>query len=213
MKKSIKIIISILITFMLILATKSYAALECTWKSGSGDNKMSASIIDAFQLCYDMRDPTSSLGNNSLDSHLMLNKDFGAYAYLGMSAYGTNGALKSVNIKGWKWQQPSTTINETGIINMADNGQTAGVYFNTETAKKYGNTKYAEVFNGAFTEENTKGMAIKETFGWYKGAVNGDLDAGNTVISRNNANNAYGYSRTVENYNGRKPFRPVIWNQ
>lgn len=211
MKKSIKIIVAILITFMLMLATKSYAALES--KVVSGTNKMKSSVIDAFQLCYDMRNPTSSLGNNNLDPHLMLNKDLGAYAYLGMSAYGTNGVLKNVSITGWAYQSPSTTDNQTGVIHMSAYGKTAGVYSNTESAQKYGNTKYVEVFNGAFTEENTKGMAIKETWGWYGGYTNGDLDASNVTIQRYYNNNAYGYLRTYENSNGANTFRPVIWNQ
>ena len=46
MKKSIKIIIAILIMFMLMLATKSYAALECK----KGNTKDSKSQEAAFQL-------------------------------------------------------------------------------------------------------------------------------------------------------------------
>ena len=216
MKKSIKIIVAILITLMLMLATKSYAALECK----QGDTKDSKSQEAAFQLCYDMRDPTSSLGNNSLDSHLMLNKDFGAYAYLGMSAYGTNGAKTAYNNAG-----NFTTPNYTGISNIARNELTAGIYLPTgltsAVVQKYGRSKYTEILEEKPNLENTKGMAIIETKGWYNTLGTKDCGDGSTlVLYRDHAwqyiygygINAYGYWNGTES-DTKIYYRPVIWNQ
>lgn len=207
MKKSIKIIVAILITFMLMLATKSYAALEC--KKNSLSEKMTTNQEKAFQLCYDMRDPTSSLGNNSLDPHLQLNKDVGAYAYLGMSAYGSNGAITQITST-----YGSTSSNATGVLYTW--GQsftiTAGTYDGAEIIKKYGKTKYIEVFNENYTKENTKGMSIIETKGWYNGNADGSVNNNAQVLVRTNINNqGYGYSPAIESALSQF-YRPVIWN-
>lgn len=207
MKKSIKIIVAILIILMLMLATKSYAALEC--KKNSLSEKMTTNQEKAFQLCYDMRDPTSSLGNNSLDPHLQLNKDVGAYAYLGMSAYGSNGAITQITST-----YGSTSSNATGVLYTC--GQsftiTAGTYDGAEIIKKYGKTKYIEVFNENYTKENTKGMSIIETKGWYNGNANGSVNNNAQVLVRTNINNqGYGYSPAIESALSQF-YRPVIWN-
>ena len=207
MKKSIKIIVAILIILMLMLATKSYAALEC--KKNSLSEKMTTNQEKAFQLCYDMRDPTSSLGNNSLDPHLQLNKDVGAYAYLGMSAYGSNGAITQITST-----YGSTSSNATGVLYTW--GQsftiTAGTYDGAEIIKKYGKTKYIEVFNENYTKENTKGMSIIETKGWYNGNTDGSVNNNAQVLVRTNINNqGYGYSPAIESALSQF-YRPVIWN-
>ena len=163
----------------------------------------------AFQLCYDMRDPTSSLGNNSLDPHLQLNKDVGAYAYLGMSAYGSNGAITQITST-----YGSTSSNATGVLYTW--GQsftiTAGTYDGAEIIKKYGKTKYIEVFNENYTKENTKGMSIIETKGWYNGNADGSVNNNAQVLVRTNINNqGYGYSPAIESALSQF-YRPVIWN-
>lgn len=85
MKKIIRIIIITLILLTMFLLPKSKAAVECKESANYYMN-----LWTAFNLFYDMRNPTSSLGINTLEPHLELNKDFGAWAYLGMSTYGTN---------------------------------------------------------------------------------------------------------------------------
>lgn len=216
MKKSIKIIVAILIILMLMLATKSYAALECK-QGGTKDTKSQEA---AFQLCYDMRDPTSSLGNNSLDSHLMLNKDFGAYAYLGMSAYGTNGAKTAYSNVG-----NFTTPNYTGISNVIYSELTAGIYLPTgltsTVVQKYGRSKYTEIFEENPNLESTKGMAIIETKGWYSAVQNKDYGGESTLVIYRNYYNSEGYNWGIRAYaynNGgesdtKTNYRPVIWNQ
>lgn len=208
MKKSIKIIVAILIILMLMLATKSYAAIEC--KKNSLSEKMTTNQEKAFQLCYDMRDPTSSLGNNSLDPHLILNRDYGAYAYLGMSAYGSNGAITQITST-----DGSISSNATGVLYTWGQNYTitSGAYDGAEIIKKYGKTKYIEVFNENYTKENTKGMSIIETKGWYNGNSAIGLDNNYKVLIRNNAGNpGYGYGRITET-DYIQCFRPVIWNQ
>ena len=211
MKKSIKIIIAILIILILMLATKSYAALE----SKKGASTISANQINAYQLCYDMRDPTSSLGNNNLDPHLSLNKDYGAWAYLGMSAYGTNGGYVVIVDRTYL----SATPNETGVIlNNCDATYTAGTDNTDKTSeivKKYGESKYLEVFdqNNGLTVENTRGMALIETKGWYK--------APSTTLSyKGNGTRRFGYTGGWNmvgygygfNSGDNSKFRPTIWN-
>lgn len=211
MKKSIKIIVAILIILMLMLATKSYAALESKPENSRILTKEKKKPIEAFQLCYDMRDPTSSLGNNSLDTHLQLNKDVGAYAYLGMSAYGTNGKRATIN---WdiavnvEW----TTPNRTGIAYymINDSEATAGVKgSDSDLIKKYGTTKYTEMIDTNLNIENTKGMALIETKNWHSSEFRNT--EGYKAIMRYNPHQAYGYISQTEL--STCYFRPVIWNQ
>ena len=165
----------------------------------------------AFQLCYDMRDPTSSLGNNSLDPHLQLNKDVGAYAYLGMSAYGTNGKRATIN---WnvavnvEW----TTPNRTGIAfyMINDSEVTAGVIgSDSDLIKKYGTTTYTEMIDTNLNIENTKGMALIETKNWHSSEFRNTQ--GYKGIMRYNPHQSYGYISQTEL--STCYFRPVIWNQ
>ena len=216
MKKSIKTIINIFIILMLMLATKSYAALESK-KGGTKDTKEQEA---AFQLCYDMRNPTSSLGNNSLEPHLQLNKDVGAYAYLGMSAYGTNGEKATYNSGGFLYY---TTPNYTGITDSVQKELTAGIYLpkgvTSSVVQKYGRNKYTEIFEEKPNLENTKGMAILETKGWYN-THSTDYVSGWTVMYRDHywisgstyRYSAYGYGNGAES-NTIIYYRPVIWNQ
>lgn len=218
MKKSIKIIVAILIILMLMLATKSYAAIECNLGSEKYMNKTQE---DAFKVCYDMRDPTSSLGNNNLDPHLVLNKEFGAYAYLGMSAYGSNGVRGSIKIENYN--RTSTNSNATGVIfSGAQYELTAGIYDpNSVTAiiKKYGNTKYIERFTEEYNSENTKGMAILETSNWYSSPYSNPTDSNPYIFRNFNTVGAYYITLTtygymaINNFGQYQCFRPVIWNQ
>lgn len=209
MKKSIKIIISILITFMLMLATKSYAALECKKNA----KMMLTTQEKAFQLCYDMRDPTSSLGNNSLDPHLMLNKDLGVYSYLGMSAYGTNGNLEHSVLDQTVWS--TTPSNLTGVLlpnGNINSWATSGTLDGASIVQKYGKSKYLEIFNsGDYTIENTKGMAIIETKGWYNSRYMQGINDRAPVLARPTQYSAYDYGITTTEASN-LVVRPVIWN-
>lgn len=212
MKKSIKIIIIMLILLTIILVTRSNAAVET--KPGTTTTHYHK---DAFLMSYDMRYPTSSLGNNTLDPHLELNKDYGAWVYLGMSAYGTNASNAVIVSRSYL----SSTPNETGVIQRnGSTTHTAGIYDinnSNEIVQKYGNTKYLEVFDtyneNDFTVEKTKGMALAETKGWYGDPHGSGSETANIIVRAGRGGGwdtpGYGYkfSSSAIYY-----FRPVIWN-
>lgn len=210
MKKIIRIIIMVLILLTVILLTKSNAAIEC-----KGENPSFLGQLPAFKLFYDMRNPTSSLGINTLEPHLELNKDYGTWAYLGMSTYGNNGRMGG---------NSCSTPNATGIVvNTYQCGQeiTAGIvdpFGESSIVQQYGNSKYLEKFDTTeFTIENTKGMALAETYGWYMNANDGHgVLSGIATIMRVGERNwsgrgLYDYLFT-DSWGGTCYARPVIWN-
>ena len=217
MKKTIKIIILILILFSMILITKSNAAIE-TKANSNNSEYISTTQLNAYQLSYDMRNPTSSLGNNTLDPHLELSKDFGAWAYLGMSAYGTNGQMARLNgiySESMDRVDVVATPNITGVVQSDE--IVATVVGSNATSNKYGNSKYIEILEtGNYTADNTKGMAMAETKGWYS-AANGEYSEGRSVLQRN-TNNTIGtwcyasYAYLHYRDENQRWFRPVIWN-
>ena len=117
MRGKIKIIGSLLLIclFILCFSTISNAAIEI--KAGT-TRHTNINISTAYQYCYDMRSATSTLGINSLDSHLSLNADWGATAYLGASTYGgvrnNYGTIVKIN----EANNYSTTNNITGVMNL-----------------------------------------------------------------------------------------------
>lgn len=216
MKKRIKIIIAMLIVFSMILITKSNAAIE-TKATSNSNVYICTTQLNAYQLSYDMRNPTSSLGNNTLDPHLELSKDYGAWAYLGMSAYGTN--TKMAKISGiypdnMGYSDVISTPNFTGVVQTRE--IVATVVGSNSTSNKYGNSKYLEILeNGNHTADNTKGMAMAETKGWYSGKV--VEYSGGSVLLREKISTLGNYfdSSHIYEYKGdqdKEWFRPVIWN-
>ena len=85
--KTKKILVIGIITFMSIMLFSTISKAGVESKPG-GTVWTNITISNAYKVCYDMRAPTSTLGLNSLDSHLALNKDWGAVAYLALSTYG-----------------------------------------------------------------------------------------------------------------------------
>ena len=86
MKTKIKLLMIFLLTliFIVCLNGKVNAAMEIK----DGANMYNTTASDAYQICYDLRNPTSTLSKNSLDPHLTLNADWAAATYLGLSGYG-----------------------------------------------------------------------------------------------------------------------------
>lgn len=218
MKKRIKIIIAMLMLFSMILITKSNAAIEIKPIGSTTTPYIHTTQLNAYQLSYDMRNPTSSLGNNTLDPHLQLSKDYGAWAYLGMSAYGTNGQM--ANISGIYPDNMGAadvvaTPNITGVVQSDE--LVATTVGQNNTAIKYPSSKYLEILsNGNYTADNTKGMALGETKGWYT-ARNTEYSDTRPIIWRVTAstvgnwacfNYAYQHLGDVNT----TWFRPVIWN-
>jgi len=166
------IIILIIVLGSLLIGTTSKAALEC--KPG-GNVYTNITVNDSYLLCYDMRNGDSTLGNHTLDPHLTTNADWGAAAYLGLSAYGNvrnkNGTTVTINGKSYY----STTNNITGVMDMGKNyTQTASLikeYSETGyigSLKANLNTKYVETL-AKLADDNTinLGRAFKETSGWF----------------------------------------------
>ena len=118
----------------------------------------SISIRDCF---------TNSLNiNPGLNSHLMMNREWGAVAYLAQSKYGRNGVQVGMNssnyITGGSEIQ-STTGNKYGVFDM--NGGAweyvaAGLVENVESTFKTENAKYYEVYEA---DEDRYGDAVFET--------------------------------------------------
>ena len=178
MKVKKQIMVTIIILLILLIPTITKANIEVKPKSTSYTN---ISVSDAYDECYNLRNPYSSLGNNNLDPHLVLNKDWGAVAYLAISAYGkvTDATGPKVTVNGTEYT--TTTGNETGVM---DFGKTS-TYTSSSIAVglqegsnnnqyrtnliKNKDTRYVETLpnSGSQTAENTKGMAIVETSAWF----------------------------------------------
>ncbi len=171
-RKAIKLFSIIMLTIMLMtIGTISKAAIEV--KKGTTPYT-NIKVSDSYNLCYNLRNSDSTLGNNSLDPHLVTNADWGAAAYLGISAYGSvrsaNGT--SVTIDGKSYN--STTKNITGVINMGKTyTQTSSLITgytsndNITTLKNNLSTKYVETLGATAADATNNGRAFEETKGWY----------------------------------------------
>ena len=217
-----KIIISLVILiFILMIATSVNAAIEI--KPGTTTHT-NISANNSFQYCYNMRNPTSSLGNNTLDPHLTLNKDWGAVAYLGLSGYGSVSSDKgsTTTIDGTSYT--TTTGNPTGVLNFGKNHTqtssliqgykegTWGIYFGNLINNL--NTGYTETI----TSTNTRGLATSETKGWCSSSELDTLVADRPINIRTNilsyGRGGYnsGYGSAAGNAYADTTYRPVLWN-
>lgn len=106
MKKKIKILITfiLVISFLIAFNNKVNAAMEI--KDGVTGYTVSDPVNNAFSMCYDLRNPTSTLAKNTLDPHLTLSADWASMLYLGLSGYG------DVTLTSDK----QTTTNKSGVI-------------------------------------------------------------------------------------------------
>lgn len=213
----LKILVSLIVILnVCLLSVTSQAAMEV--KAGTIPY-INIKPTDSYKLCYDLRNSDSTLGNNTLDPHLILNKDWGAVAYLGLSTYG---AIKDqtgpiVVIEGQNYT--STTGNISGVINLGytdtitssilPGARDSSGYINI---KNNLNTKYVETLPTNPTIANTKGQACSETRGWFGTPTNGTYPylSFNVLLKRigllgygNNDGTAALQILT---------FRPVIWN-
>ena len=180
-------------------------------------------INDAFIYCYDMRNPTSSLGTNTLDPHLCNERDWGGMVYLALSSYGATQGNQLPNayqqIGGYDIK--STTGNKTGVINAGSNHwgitdtMVAGVLetgeANDETRSnlflaQY--SRYVDVLSDPIDPTNNKGMAVSETAGWDSASTNYP-DYWSPVLQRYGFIGYYNYHGGSANSYG---YRPVIWN-
>lgn len=216
MKNSIKLIICIFVFIIVIFITNSTnAAIEV--KSATGMKNISTS--NAFATCYNLRASSSTLGNNALDPHLILNKEYGAVTYLLSSQYGGGGSAVT-NI-----QNPIG--NPSGRIYFTSWCQTASIIAGanrTEYTKLLydnRNTKYVENFT-SFTEQTTRGMGLLEVNNWavasdQKTNISGTdypimLRASYWRYVCGEILAPYGSYPTQGRENSYASFRPVIWN-
>ena len=216
--KSQKIIICLIIFIGIIaIANFSNAGLEIKEGTSAYTN---VNISESFDICYNLRDGTSTLGNCNLDPHLATSLDWGAVAYLAQSRYGANSSNVSTN----------TTGNKSGIMNMSGWTQTATMLENRNKTSTNATTyryrleealqddnmkKYVDVISNTVDTDTTKGRAIAETKNWYGAtySYNNGNNTDNPLIIRDSA---FGVNAYNPNTSGQArsdvTFRPVIWN-
>lgn len=222
-----KAIFTILLTIVLFLiGNKSYATIQIV----SGKTWYNINVSDAFDMCLDMANEGSTLGNQEgLQPHMATSLDWGAAAYLGQSRYGANNSGMSSN----------TTGNQSGIMNMNYSTTTATMYKGrTVSTGENSNTvlyryslenaiasptlsKYVDLIDAPYnniTAENTRGRAMAETINWYSANWSiGTNPDGPIVVRRGNAfgvgysviGGIYGTGGWAETD---VTFRPIIWN-
>lgn len=210
---------SIAIVFIVLLGITMSSISRAAVESKPGTSHYDDITASAsYQLCYDMRNADSTLGNNSLDPHLTLNADWGAVAYLGASGYGAvrNNYGTDVKINGKNYK--STTKNITGVMNMGYNnyshtaslmGGNAGQSPEyTINLKNNLETKYVE----NLLSDNTKGQAIIETQNWWDSYISYPLNSLTPVAIREGIFGLTRYYNSGESGGSSVTFRPVIWN-
>lgn len=215
MKKSMIFIL----LFIGIISIANFSQAGVEMKEGT-TAYTSVNVSESFDICYNLRDGTSTLGNCNLDPHLATSLDWGAVAYLAQSRYGGNSSGISSN----------TTGNKSGVMNMNTWTQTATLYesrnknsneanqyrFRLEEAIADSNlSKYVDVISNTVDVDTTRGRAMAETINWY-GASYYLQNGSNTnypIIIRDSLFgvnvNSYG---TAGQANANLTFRPVIWN-
>ena len=191
--------------------------------------KTSITVNNAFQNSYDMRYPTSSLGNNSLDPHLSTVRDWGAVSYLGLSIYGTiTGNASTTTNVGDTTYITTTTGNASGVLNYGEYwdgyriqtrtietaGYLEGSSSNTNSSKLYlsSNSKYVDILSTTMSVETTRGMGFSELIG-YSGYNYYPMENWPVVYKAKIVTpmNGYGCAHNDGRASG-ATFRPVIWN-
>lgn len=220
MKIKKKIIILILTIIMISIALTSKAGVEIKEGTTAYTN---VNISESFEICYNLRDGTSTLGTSSLDPHLATSLDWGAVAYLAQSRYGANASSISTN----------TTGNKSGVMNMNGYTQTATMfedrnltstestsyrYLLDEATQSEDMKKYVDIISNTVNETTTIGRAIAETVNWY-GAnyfFDNGVNSNRPLIIRDSL---FGVNRVnFDSYycagqaHSSITFRPVIWN-
>lgn len=199
MKKKIKILITfiLVISFLIAFNNKVNAAMEI--KDGATGYKVSDPANNAFSMCYDLRNPTSTLAKNTLDPHLTLSADWASMLYLGLSGYGD---VTSTNDK-------QTTTNKSGVVHgiksqcypLMSSIVEDNVGSNTGKIVDKMNTKYVDKLKKSGPN---KGLGYEELkfFNSFVGFYSNVYFYRNGYISNAVSGNAWGWLNA----------RPVIWN-
>lgn len=216
MKRKVIVISILAIIASLSIATVSNAAIQI--KPTQANVHLNITPSNAYQYCYDMRNASSSLGVNNLDPHLTLNKDWGAAAYLAISAYGTTRNNEGISVGIDSYGYFSTTGNVTGVMSMGRNETWTASFMEGATERSAMNviknnkdTKYVETIPSNDFANKTKGYAFKETESWYY-SENDIFTSGYQTYVRKKLL----YPKADhgdQNQASKTTFRPVIWNK
>lgn len=211
--KKLKLAISIII-FIVIASIAKFSNAGVEIKSGTTPYT-SVNISESFDICYNLRDGTSTLGNCDLDPHMATSLDWGAVAYLAQSRYGANSSNVTTN----------TTGNKTGIMDLGSYTQTATIVESRSTSNTYLKRleealadeelkKYVDVIPTTFDNTTTKGRAMTETRNWYGASTSWiSLGANYPVVIRDSLFGVTGsYGSPTGQAHTSVSFRPVIWN-
>ncbi len=219
MKIKKQIIIGIMILLaMLLLPNISRATEVSRFESKSGGTLWNnVTITRAYRECYDLRELSaeSTLGNNSLDPHLTLNKDWGAVAYLAISKYGattdytsytTTGNATGVQDFGKNYEWTSSLISEATNLSVSE--------ARTDLINHVEGEQYVEQLEQDVNTnvEHSKGMALAET---SKIALFHDFIPEFPCLARYRVVGFYcAYNSPYSLGTGTKnsAYRPTIWN-
>lgn len=194
-KKSI-LIIGIMIMIM---------AFPCISNAGmtitSSSTKSEATVSAAFAYCYNLRVSTSTLGDNKLDPHLMLNSDYAAAAYLGLSTYGSGSSTNSMSGNDSGVSQPNRDWTSSIITGYESND------YRLKYIMEFSNTKYVESLPTEVGNKENIGRGICEGF-FTSQSVNYNNYVTNEypmIVRHTTYYNQHHFSWNAL-------FRPVIWN-
>ena len=129
------ILIGIVVSFIVILTQKSYAALEIKPSTAANASEVftNSSVSNSYLLCQKMTEKGESLYGSTVVPHLSTNKDWGAVSYLSNSIYGTNSEGQNTGVKisidGVDYY--STNGNATGVMNWGVNCYNDRLYSQT----------------------------------------------------------------------------------
>lgn len=167
MIKKIKILIVIVFLSLILFTTSSYGAIEIKEER---PNFFTISPSNAFATCYNLRANSTTLGNNSLDPHLVLNSDWATVIYLTLSVYGNNDQSRNKYSTGNK----SGVFYESNFFIPSALLETAVTAPNYENLYKYRNTKYVESLPIEDKDLVNKGRGIYElsAFGYKNDGFN-----------------------------------------
>ncbi len=215
--KKLKYSISIfLLIGISMIANFSYAGVEI--KEGT-TAYTSVNISESFDICYNLRDGSSTLGTCSLDPHMATSLDWGAVAYLAQSRYGANSSNVTTN----------TTGNKSGIMNMNGWTQTATLFesrnktsgnatnyrYRLEEAIADANLrKYVDVIPNTVDVNTSRGRAMAETINWYGSSYSfgNQTNSDYPIIIRDSLFGVGGDLNSNGQAHSAVTFRPVIWN-
>ncbi len=152
-------LINIIVLFMVILAQKSYAALEIKPSAAANADGVftNSSVTNSYLLCQKMTERGESLYGSTVVPHLSTNKDWGAVSYLANSIYGTNSAGQNTGVKisidGVDYY--STTGNATGVMNWGANCYNDRLYSQTASLTQQYMTEVLKYEKGETTSALT----------------------------------------------------------